>query len=71
MHMDSQQRLSNTNNFIIIREVPLIFIHLSIKSYYYRHIEPLYQGKSATGQGDQDKYIYGQFTVYLLSIYYM
>ena len=61
MHIDPQLDLPNTTSFIIIREVPLVSLHLYTASYkviyYFRLIEPLYQGISASGQGHQDKYI--------------
>ena len=52
MHMESQQLLSNVTNFIIIREVPLVFLHLYMASNmifprYQKHYiwVQVYQGK--------------------------
>ena len=49
-----QRRASHTN-FLIIREVPLVFLHLCTASYksiyYFQHIEPLHQSISVSGKG--------------------
>ena len=61
MHIEPQLDLTNTTSFIIIREIPLVSLHLYTASYkviyYFRLTEPLYQGIGASGQGHQEKHI--------------